>query len=364
MRNFILAPGPTQCDQNYLDLLSHPVMYHRSLDFHKLYKNTRNILKKIIELENGQVLLLTCSGTGAMEASVSNFFNKGNKVLVISIGHFGDRFTEICNTYELDTHVLKYPIGQTYNLEEVKNFIDKNNDLKGVFVTHHETSSGVLNKLKPIGQLVKSLNNCLFIVDSISGLMVHPMKMDEWGVDCLLAASQKGFQIPPGIAITALSKKAIRALENSESPRYYNDFLKYLNMLDIDETPFTPNVALIEALYESCKHIYNDIKMENYHKYYENLREYLSQELKSRGLNVDIVKPQNRGNVLVMFEVKPGWNAKTIHDELDKKGYIIATGFGENKTKMLRVGVIGNVKKTDIDKFLTCFDQTIKELYG
>lgn len=179
MDKIILAPGPTQCDQRFLDVLSKPVKYHRAHDFHEVYGKTRNILKKIVGLNKGEAILLTCSGTGAMEAAVANLFSESDKVLVVSIGHFGNRFAEICDTYLLNTDVLEYPIGSTYELDEIKDYLNDNPDCKGVFVTHHETSSGVLNDLAPIGELTNQLENCLFVVDSISGLMVHPMDMDK-----------------------------------------------------------------------------------------------------------------------------------------------------------------------------------------
>lgn len=362
MAKTILAPGPTQCDPRFLKKLSDPVMYHRCSDFHKTYSETQNYLQEIIGQENGETLLLTCSGTGAMEASVSNFFSPGDEVLVISVGNFGNRFHEICEVYKLNVSKLEYKLGETYDYDEVKSYIEFHPNLKGVFLTYHETSSGVLNKLYPVGDLVADMDDCLFIVDAISGLMVHPMFMSEWGVDALLACSQKGFLLPPGIAIAALSDKALDHIERSNSPRYYNDFRKYLKYLEIDETPFTPNTSLIVALHDACEYLLNEVGMDSYYTHHENMHKYLYNELKKRNLDVDIVDPKNQGNFLVMFSVKPGWNAVDIHDRLDEQGFIIATGFGENKSKMLRIGVVGDLTIDDIDKFLGKFDEVTNEL--
>lgn len=364
MDKFILAPGPTQCRPELLEVLSQPVMYHRCSDFRKIYRETREMLKEMMGLNDGQTLILTSSGTGSMEASVANFFNTQDKVLVISIGHFGHRFEEICKAYDLNVIMLDYPIGETYNYEEVKACIEANQDLKGVFITHHETSSGVLNQLAPIGKLIKDRPECLLIVDSISGFLAHPMQMSDWNIDCLLASSQKGFLIPPGIAVVGLSDKAIGALERGHLPRYYNDFRKYLAMLDIDETPFTPNISLILALNKACHYLLEDYGLENYYAHHYELRCYLADELTAMGLDTSVVKEENRGNVLVLVKLKDGMNAKVVHDILDERGFIIATGFGENKTKMLRIGVIGEVNKVDIDRFLETFKQVLEELYG
>ncbi len=362
MDKFILSPGPTQCRQELLDELSKPVTYHRSVAFHEIYQDTRKKLANMMALNNGEVLLLTCSGTGSMEASVANFFNTNGEVLVISIGHFGQRFYEICQVYGLNTHLLSYPIGQTYDKKEVKEFINTHPQLKGVFITHHETSSGVVNDLEFVGQLVNELSECLLIVDSISGFLAHPMKMNEWHIDCLLSCSQKGFLIPPGLAVAALSDKALNALNRGHLPRYYNDFRKYINMLANNETPFTPNVSLICAMNKACDYIMN-YGLDAYYQYYHDLRVYLEEQLEAMGMDTHYVDDVNKGNVLALIKVKEGMDAKVIHDKLDDRGFIVATGFNENKTKMLRIGVIGEVTKADIDRFLTEFRNVLHELY-
>lgn len=180
----------------------------------------------------------------------------------------------------------------------------------------------------------------------------------------MLAASQKGFLIPPGMAIAALSDKAITRMNATTSPRYYFDLRKYAKFKEVEETPFTPNIPLVLALNQACEFLINEYGLENYYAHHKELSDYLGEQLTSRGLDTSVVAPENRGQVLVAVRVKDGWNAIDIHDALDEKGYIIATGFGEYKPKILRIAVIGDVNKDDIDKFLVVFDQTISELYG
>ena len=363
MDKFILSPGPTQCRPELLEELAKPVTYHRSMAFHEMYQNIRTKLKSMMALDDGEILLLTSSGTGSMEASVSNFFKRNDDVLVISVGHFGQRFYDICQTYELNTHLLSYPIGKTYDYNEVKEFISTHPNLKGVFITHHETSSGVVNDLEKVGNLVKELPECLYIVDSISGFLAHPMYMSQWHIDCLLSCSQKGFLIPPGLAIAALSSKAINCLNRGNLPRFYFDFRKYLNMIDINETPTTPNVSLMFAMSKACDYIY-EYGLDRYYDYYHQLRVYLEEKLCELGMDTSVVDDKDKGNVLVLVKVKEGWDAKVIHDVLDERGFIVATGFNENKTKMLRVGVIGEVKKEDFVRFLVVLKEVLIELYG
>ena len=153
-------------------------------------------------------------------------------------------------------------------------------------------------------------------------------------------------------------------MQNTNLPRYYLDFRKYAQFKEIGETPFTPNISLVLAMNQACEFLLNDYGLDAYYQHHRDLSDYLSQQLESRGLDIGVVAPENRGQVLVAVRVKDGWNARDIHDALDEKGYIIATGFGDYKTKILRIAVIGDVGKDDIDKFLVVFDQTIEELYG
>lgn len=362
MDKFILAPGPTQCRQTFLDILSKPVMYHRCHDFRNLYGKTRELLCDMMGLTHGESLILTCSGTGAMEASVANFFNPKDEVLVISIGHFGHRFNEICQAYQLNVTMLDFPLGQSYDYDIVSQYITSHPNLKGVFITHHETSSGVLNQLEPIGKLLEDREDCLLIVDSISGFLVHPTLMDDWHIDCLLASSQKGFLIPPGLAVVGLSQKALNCLNLGSLPRYYNDFRKYINMFEINETPFTPNVALIEALHAACLYL-TDYGLEKYYNDHHQRRLYLASKLEALGLDVNFVDEKDRGDVLVLVKLKDGMNAKEVHDALDDAGFIVATGFSEYKTTMLRIGVIGDVTFEDLDRFIITLKDVLHKLY-
>lgn len=363
MEKFILTPGPAEYKKELLGVFTKQVTYHRSYAFKEIYQSTRDQLQQMMHLDEGEIVLLTSSGTGAMEAGVTNFFSKGDKVVIISIGHFGHRFEEIAKAYGLDVIMLDYPLGETYDYDEVKKTIANEADLKGVFLTHHETSSGVCNAIKPIGELVKERKDCLLIVDSISGFLMHPLEMSAWNIDCVLACSQKGFLIPPGMSIAGISKKALAALDRGDLPRYYNDFRKYVGMMKIKETPFTPNISLIIALNESCKYL-NQIGLATFQKQHYDDRRYLENKLRELGYHVDAVEEQNKGNVLVLLQLKEGMNAKDVKKRLEEKGITVATGFGDYAINMLRIGVIGDVSRHHLDIFVATFKEVIKELYS
>ncbi|SHK34462.1 aspartate aminotransferase [Hathewaya proteolytica DSM 3090] len=362
---FILAPGPTECRQEFLNILSNRICHHRSYEFKEVFDKVRNQIKNIVNLnQEGEVIILTSSGTATMEASVCNFFRKNDEVLVISIGYFGNRFVDICKAYDLHVHVLQYKLGETYDKNEVKNFISSHPDLKGVFITHHETSSGVKNDIAYVGNLIKNMDNCLFIVDSISGLLVHPMDMEKYHVDCVLAGSQKGFLIPPGIAFACLSSKALKLMDRSDLPRFYLDFRKYLKSMEVSETPFTPNISLIFAMEKACHYICNTVGLENYYNHHYEFRSYLESRLKDIGFHTDFAQEENKGNVMVVIKLKEFMSSTMIHREIESMGINIARGMGENAEHLLRVGVIGDITKEHLDKFIIVFKTVIDRLYS
>ncbi|MDO5328992.1 MAG: aminotransferase class V-fold PLP-dependent enzyme [Coriobacteriia bacterium] len=359
---FILAPGPTQGDQKFVDLMSTPVIYHRCEDFHRIYTETCEYLRQIVGLDGGFAFPITCSGTGAMESSVANFFSPNDEVLVISVGNFGNRFYQICEAYNLNVTKLGYEACKSYDYNEVKDFVDSHPNLAGIIMTYHETSTGVLNKLKPIGDLIADRDDCVLVVDAISGMMVHPVKMTEWGVDCVLGCSQKGFLIPPGLATVALSDKAINLLDRSTSTRFYFDYRKVLKRYEEQETPFTPNTTLIYVMHEVLDYLVNEYGMDNYYAHHKELCDYLREQINARGYDTSIVSPEDRGNFLVVFELGGGMSAPAVKKELDRRGWIVATGFGDFKPTHLRVGVVGGITREDIDAFLAELDRVVDEI--
>ena len=251
-KKVLLTPGPTNIPENLLEILGTDIVHHRKVDFHNTMKELNENLKKIFKTKEN-VYVLTSSGTGAMEAAVVNYFSKGDKVLVINTGYFGDRFRKISNIYGLEPINLEYEFGQSYKLEDVKEILEANKDLKGVFVTHSETSTGVLNDVKAIGELTKN-TDILLIVDTISGLVANEFEFDAWNVDVAVAGSQKAFLIPPGLAFLAMSEKAKKALSKSDLPKYYFDIIQAVKSLESKaETPYTPAIGLVIVANASCK---------------------------------------------------------------------------------------------------------------
>ena len=348
-KKVLLTPGPTNIPENLLGVLGTDIVHHRKVDFHNVMKELNENLKKIFKTREN-VYVLTSSGTGAMEAAVVNYFSKGEKVLVINTGYFGDRFRKIAGIYGLEPVNLEYEFGESYKLEDVKKVLAENPDIKGIFMTHSETSTGVLNNVKAVGELTKD-TDMLLIVDTISGLVANDFDFDGWNVDVAVAGSQKAFLIPPGLAFLTMSKKARQAAERSDIPKYYFDIKQAEKALEgKNETPFTPAIGLIIAANVSCG-IITGKGVENIVKEKYELRKYIEEKLSELDFKILVKEEENRSNTLISV-VKDGIKIKNVIRSLEDRGYTVTGGKGDFEDSLMRVGILGEFSKEDIDKFL------------
>jgi len=348
MKKLLMTPGPTNVPEEIRKKMAEDVIHHRMADYKKLFSEVSEDLKQFFKTKQ-EVLTLTCSGTGVMEAAVVNLFSKKEKVLVINTGNFGQRFVDITTGYDLDVINLKYEWGTTYNLEDVKEIIQANPDLKGIFMTHSETSTGVLNDIQSVGALTKD-TDILLVVDSVSGMVVNPLEFDAWSLDCVIAGSQKGFLLPPGLAFVTLSEKAKKAMENSNLPKFYFDLKKYLKFLkEKEESPFTPAITLVVGLKSACDLILED-GLDNIQSRHTELRKYLGKELEKLGFEYFVKDENARGNTLVSVTHPEIEDLNKLRGIVDKNGVSLAGGQGSYAGKILRIGCLGKITKTDIDR--------------
>ena len=284
-----------------------------------------------------------------MEAAVLNLFSRKEKVLVINTGNFGQRFVEITTVHGLEVINLEYEWGSTYKLEDIKEIILANPDLKGIFMTHSETSTGVLNNIQNIGALTKD-TDILLVVDSVSGMVVNPLKFDDWSIDCVVAGSQKGFLLPPGLAFVALSEKAKKAMEISNLPKFYFDLKMYVKYLkEKQQNPFTPAITLIVGLKTACSLLLKE-GLDTIQANHTELRKYLGEELEKLGFEYFVKDEKARGNTLVAVTHPKIQDMDEFRAMIDENGVSIAGGQGEYAGKILRIGCLGQITKSDIRK--------------
>lgn len=348
MSKKLFTPGPGNVPQIIRVQLSKNIIHHRMNDYRNLLFKVTEKLQQVFQTKQ-DVLILTSSGTGVMESAVVNLFSKNDEVLVINTGFFGERFIEICKTYQLKVHTLDYEWGQTYKLEDVKEMFNKHPNIKGVFVTYHETSTGVLNNVQLLGEFIHT-TNAILIADCISGMIHHPFAFDEWHVDCALASSQKGFMLPPGLAFVALSEKAKAFIPQSNLPKYYFNYEKYLEFYKKGQNPYTPAISLILALDLALDIILekgiNNIILEK-----QKLREYTELKLQELGFELFIIDEVIKGNVLV--PVLSNEDINKLVNFLDTRYDIsVSKGQGKYNNSMLRVGLLSDFTTEDIDDLI------------
>ena len=242
----LFTPGPTPLLPAAQFAMAAADIHHRTAEFRALFQKVLADLKTFIGTKN-DVVLLAASGTGAMEASVSNLTSPGNRVLVLSAGKFGERWVSLAKAFSCDVDVVTAPYGQTFDLEAVRKALKI--ETRAVFMQATETSTGVRHPVEKVAALLKQAgHNALLVVDAITGLGTTHLDMDGWGVDVLIGGSQKAVMIPPGLSYLAVSDRAWEAMELSLNPRYYFDLRKERKNAAKGESAYTPSVALIAAL--------------------------------------------------------------------------------------------------------------------
>ena len=245
-KNRLFTPGPTPLLPPAQTAMAAFSLHHRTADFRALYTRALADLKEFVGTKN-DVLILSSSGTGAMEASVSNLTSPGDKVLVLTAGKFGERWRDLGKAYGCAVEVISAPYGETFSADEIRQKLTP--DVRCVYVQATESSTGARHDVKAIAKLVRANgDNTLLVVDAITGLGTTHLEVDGWGIDVIIGGSQKALMIPPGLAYLGVSEHAWQRMESTKSPRYYFDLRKERKAAAKGESAFTPATSLIAAL--------------------------------------------------------------------------------------------------------------------
>lgn len=323
------------------------MIHHRSADFGELLARVLEGLKYVFRTKN-EVLLFSSSGTGAMEGAVANCFSPGEKVVVFAGGKFGERFVEISRLFGLDVIAVEYEWGECADPGELERILGENPDVKGVMLTHSETSTGVVNDVEAFGRIVAG-TDALFIVDTISGLGAVEFKTDDWGVDLAVSGSQKGLMTPPGLAFTAVSEKAWAAVEKAELPRYYFSLeaARKSQSKEPPQTPYTPAITLVQALDEALKMIEEE-GLPNIHERHRLFAEATRAAVSALGLRF-FARDRSRAYVATSVWSPEGMNSGDLVRLMrNEHGVFIAGGQGKMKGKIFRLGHVGFFDRFDI----------------
>jgi aspartate aminotransferase-like enzyme len=309
-------------------------------------------LKSLLETTH-DVLILTASGTGAMEASVTNCFSPGDRVIVCSAGKFGERWVEMTKAYGLDVLLLSAPYGKSVEAEAVAKALAANSDIKGVFVQASESSTGAAHDVQAMGHAIqRTAPQALFVVDAITGIGTMPLDIDGWGLDLVVGGSQKAFMIPPGLAFLVVSPKAWARMETAKLTRYYFDLRREKKNALKGESSWTPATSLMLGLAEVLKYIrtLGSGEQTGMSALIENAQ-HLAAATRAActTLGLELFAPGHPSAAVTAVLAPPGLDSGVIVKEFRQKfGSIINNGQGEMKGKLFRIAHLGYFDVVDL----------------
>jgi aspartate aminotransferase-like enzyme len=345
-KNILLTPGPTPLPPSVLEALSRPLVHHRTAAFAKIFAAVLEDLKWTYRTK-GLVLMMSASGTGAMESAVVNLLSPGDEVLTLSTGAFGDRFAAIQRAFGLEPRVLSFEWGRAADPDALRRALRERKDVKAVFLQHTDTSTGVVNDVKALSRVAREESDALVVVDAVSGLACEPLETDAWGLDLVVTGSQKGLMNAPGLGFAAVSERAWKAVEAAKLPRYNFDYRIMRKSLDALETPWTPAIALVAAQAEAFKLLRVE-GLEAVWRRHDELAAYARRELSAKlGLPFFAQDPANILTGVVLPEGVDG--TKLLADILREEGISIAGGQMKLKGRIFRLAHMAYISRADVD---------------
>jgi aspartate aminotransferase-like enzyme len=356
-KRYLMAPGPTPVPPEVLAASAAPVIHHRGPDFRELMLRTLARLQEVCRTEN-DVLLFTASGSAAFESAVVNLLSPGERVLVVTAGAFGDRWCALATAYGADLHELRYSWGETPQPDDVRSRLDETG-AESVFLVHSETSTGVVADVQALARVAREAG-ALVVVDAVSSLGAVPLETDAWGLDVLVAGSQKALMTPPGLSLATVSEAAWERSKRSTLPRFYLDWARMQTALASGSTPFTPAVTLVAAL-DAALGLLLEEGLDAAFARHAALGRACREGAKAMGL--ELFSPDEERSAVVTAILTPdGVDAKELVLDLrDRFGITVAGGHGELGSRMFRIGHIGYYDILDITTVLTAVEALLVE---
>jgi aspartate aminotransferase-like enzyme len=366
-KNRLFTPGPTPLLPAAQFAEAAFTAHHRTVDFRNLFTRVLADMKEFIGTSN-DVLVLACSGTGVMEASVSNLTSPGDKVLVLTAGKFGERWTALAKAYGCNVDVLSKPYGETFTLDEVLKKLTP--DVRVVYMQATETSTGARHDVKGIAKLVRAAgDDVLLVVDAITGLGTTHLDVDGWGIDLIVGGSQKALMIPPGLAYCAVSDSAWQRMEATKSPRYYFDLRKERKSAAKGESAYTPATSLFAALGAALDYV-RQMGNGNLAAGREDLvnNAELAAEMTRVGaqaLGLKLFAATSPAAAVTAIESPAGVDSGAIVKEFRESfNAVVANGQGEMKGKLFRMAHIGYYDYLDTMGALAALEQVLAQVTG
>ncbi len=352
IKSYLMTPGPTPVPADIMLDMALPIIHHRTSEFKTLFKETKDLTKRLFQTDN-DIVIFSSSGTGAMEASVSNLLSPKDKALFVSAGKFGERWGQILNAFDIEGMELKYDYGDFAKVDDIDRILGNNSDIKALFIQASETSTGVYHPIDEIGALLKKkYPEVVFVVDGITAIGAIDVKTDVWGIDIMITGSQKALMLPPGISIMSVSDKAKNMIKNNNNRFYYFDIMKELLS---DGGSYTPAVTLVKGLNGSLKRIFSE-GLDNLFKRHAVLAQAAQESAKAIGLKLFAKRPANS-----LTSIEMPVDSTKIINLMKEFGVHVSNGQGHLKGKIIRIAHLGYFDKPDIVMAISGLEIALKK---
>lgn len=348
-QNPIFIPGPTNIPEVLRKAVDMPTIDHRSPLFGKILHPALEGVKKVLKTKEAQVFVFPSTGTGGWETAITNVLSAGDKVLATRNGMFSHRWIDMCQRHGLDVNVVTQEWGEGVPADRFEEILaaDKDHQIKVVLATHNETATGVRSDIAAVRHALDSAQHpALLFVDGVSSIGCYDFRMDDWGVDVAVTGSQKGFMLPPGLAIVGFSPKALRAVETATLPRTFFDIRDMAKSYAANGFPYTPPVGLLNGLKVATDMLLEE-GLDNVFARHHRIAEGVRQAVAAWGLRLCAVRPELYSDSVSAIRTPDGFDAnKLVAHALNTYGVAFGTGLGDVAGKVFRIGHLGSL--TDV----------------
>lgn len=356
--SLLMIPGPVPTSEEMRSVLSEKMINHRGEEFKALFGECQEFLQQFFGTRN-DIVIVSGSGTAAMEMAVSNVIGADETVVCIYNGTFGARFEEISQGFTANVRSVDMGWGESFDLARIEEAIDETVD--AVTMVHAETSVGLVNPVRAVGEIVKD-HDAVFVVDCITSVGCETVNVDEWGIDLAVTASQKAIGAPPGLSAIAVSDHAKSRL-NPDVSSYYLDLASHIERAKNQQTPTTCSVPLFRAFHQGLRHI-DSVGLETAIRQHARFSGAIRAGLRAMGMSsfptVNEVSALTNG--VVVAAVPPGVSASEIVGGLEEKGVIIKTGLGPVRDDAIRIGTMGAISEDDVLRTIRSLESVLDSL--
>ena len=363
-RPFLSIPGPTLVPERITRAMAQPIIDHRGPRFSALVRECLEGLARVFKAECSHIVLYPGSGTGAWEAAIVNTLSPGDRVLAVNNGHFATGFARTATAYGIDVERIDVPYGDGIPIAQLEARLaaDGAHELRAVLVVHNETSTGVTSNVAAVRQAMnRARHPALLLVDTVSSLASIDVRHDEWGVDVTLTGPQKGLMLPPGMAILAVSDKALSASEKAKCPRAFWDWQPVLERNKRGEFPYTPATLLLFGLRESLTMLEEE-GLEHVFARHARLAEACRRAVRALGLEILCRNPDEYSNTLTAVVMPLGFDSDAfVRHAYDKLNFTLGVGLGEVKGKVFRIVHLGSLNALELMGALAGVELMLKD---